>query len=128
MWASRTKLLRGVVAFLIGCAVLGFIMGLKGALPRGGAQPIDSGPPAAPSDGVIIEAAPIEEDIVIPPEKDEKDKAGPKEAEKTAEPEKTAPEPKTVTPPPVPKEEPPPSDPVGELLEAPPPPPEAVIY
>jgi hypothetical protein len=128
MWASRTKLLRGVVAFLIGCALLGFIMGLKGALPRGGTEPIDSGPPAAPTDGVIIEAAPIEEEVIAPADKDGDDEPA-KEAEKAAEPEK-APEPKTAAPPPppAPKEEPPPSDPVGELLEAPPPPPDAVIY
>ena len=126
--------MRGVVVFLVGCAVLGFIMGVKGALPRGGVTSVASGPPAAPTSGVVIEAAPLEEAIVTPPAEEEKadeeEKAEPekaKEPEKKAEPveapkAKTEPEP----PPPAPKEEAPSDDPVGDLIA--PPPPEAVIY
>ncbi len=119
--------MRWVVLFLMGCALLGFFMGLKGALPRGEPGSIDSGPPAAPTDGVVIEAAPLEEAIVTPPAEDEEKAEAPKPEEKAEEPK--APEPKVLAPPPpAPKEEPPPADPVGDLLEAPAPPPDAVIY
>lgn len=129
MWRTRTKLLRGVVVFLIGCAILGFFMGVKGALPRGGAVAVDPGPPPAPTEGVIIEAAPMEEAIATPPAtEDEPEAAEPEAKEKPKEPEKKAPEPKAEpAPPPAPREEPPPADPVGDLLD-PPAPPEAVIY
>jgi hypothetical protein len=130
MLSNRTKVVRGVMVFLAGCAVLGFITGLRGAMPPAEAD-YDSGAPLSTASGVVVEAspmsdapppAPVEEDA----EQAEEDEAAAEEParEEEPEPEPTPPPPRPA-PAPAPKaeprEEPPSSDPVGDLLTAPPP-------
>ncbi len=128
MASDRTKLLRGVLIFLAGCAVLGFVMGLRGALPAGD---IGYGDEASPvSSGVVVEASPVQD--IPPPTVQEQPQAKEEAAEEPAEPEAPAaepepepkpepkPAPKPAPPPkPAPKEEPPPADPVGDLIQGP---------
>jgi len=116
MLSDRTKLVRGVLGFLAGCAVLGFILGLKGAMP-GRVDP-ETGPPAAAAQsGVTIEAAMQENTAPLPEEKKEEEKPAEEEkAEPTPAPQPEAP--RTEIPA-APKEEAPPADPVGDLLAPP---------
>jgi len=122
MTSDRTKLLRGVLVFLAACAVLGFVMGLRGAMPAGD---IDYGDAATTeASQVVVEAAPVED---IPPPVAEEEPKAREEAEEEPEPEpepqpepEPEPKPKAAPTPPAPKEEPPPADPVGDLIQAPP--------
>jgi len=131
--SDRTKVTRGVLSFLALCAVLGFVTGLRGALPSAVYE--EEGPVAATPSGVVVEAAPA----IEPPLPAEEEEAT--EEEKAAEEEKAeaddapapTPQPKAETPAstPAPTEEAPPADPVGELIEQQPastPPPPTTLY
>jgi hypothetical protein len=115
MLSDRTKLVRGVLGFLAGCAVLGFILGLKGAMP-GRVDPVtEPRPLAATQSGVVIEATAQENTAPLPEE--EKEEAP--EEEKAEPAPAPAPESPKVEIPAAPKEEAPPADPVGDLLAPP---------
>jgi outer membrane biosynthesis protein TonB len=124
MTSNRTKLLRGVLVFLVGCAVLGFVMGLRGAMPAGDIDYEDAATTQASN--VVVEAAPME-DALPPQSAAEEEPAAREEPEEEAAPEPQAepepapkPEPKPKpAPQPAPKEEPRP-DPVGDLIPVPP--------
>jgi hypothetical protein len=126
MLSDRTKVVRGVLAFLGFCAVLGFFMGIRGAMPGNVDPDYDSAPLSTPS-GVVVEATPVGENALVTPNDmalNEEAKEEAEEEEKEATPE---PAPPTLAPEPsaAPKEEAPPADPVGELIAPPaaPPPP-----
>ena len=129
MLSDRTKVVRGVMAFLIGCAVLGLFMGLRGALPGNVDPEYESSPVSTPS-GVVVEAAPVTDSAPVVTndtatnDVEEKDEEAEEEAAPAPEPE---PEPAAT---PAPREEAPPADPVGDLIETPaaPPPPLSDLY
>ena len=64
MLTDRTKVVRGVLAFLAGCALLGLFMGLRGALPGNVDPEYESSPVSTPS-GVVVEAAPVTENALV---------------------------------------------------------------
>ncbi|HEX5775236.1 MAG TPA: hypothetical protein VFX95_01015 [Caulobacteraceae bacterium] len=119
------------MTFLVGCAVLGLFMGLRGALP-GNVDPdyASDAPLSAPS-GVVVEAAPVTDNAPVVTndtatnDVEEEEEAAEEEVRPAPEPE---PEP-DVPATPAPKEEPP-ADPVGDLIETPsaPPPPLSDLY
>lgn len=113
--SDRTKVIRGVLSFLALCAVVGFVTGLRGALPSGVYE--EEGPVAATPSGVVVEAAPALEPPVAANEEEKAEEEKADEEEKTAAP-APAEQPKTA-PAPVaaPSEEAPPADPVGQLIE-----------
>jgi hypothetical protein len=59
--SDRTKVTRAVMGFLALCALVGFVMGLRGALPRGGEDVGPQGPPAETASGVVVEATPAQD-------------------------------------------------------------------
>ena len=128
MLTDRTKVVRGVLAFLAGCALLGLFMGLRGALPGNVDPEYESSPVSTPS-GVVVEAAPVTDSPALVATNDtatndveEKDEAAEEEASPEPEP---APD---IPATPAPKEEAPPADPVGELIEQPAQPPLGDLY
>ena len=130
MLSDRTKVVRGVMAFLIGCAVLGLFMGLRGALPGNVDPDYASDAPLSTPSGVVVEAAPVADNALVATndtatnDVEEKEEEAEEEAAPAPEPE---PEPAAT---PAPKEEAPPADPVGDLIETPaaPPPPLSDLY
>ena len=127
MLTDRTKVVRGVLAFLAGCALLGLFMGLRGALPGNVDPEYESSPVSTPS-GVVVEAAPVTDTApVVTNDNATNDvEAEEEEAEEEVRP---APQPEPVVPAtPAPKEEAPPADPVGDLIEQPAPPPLSDLY
>ena len=118
MLTDRTKVVRGVLAFLAGCALLGLFMGLRGALPGNVDPEYESSPVSTPS-GVVVEAAPVTENALVATNEVATNEV--EEEEEEAEEEERpapAPEPEALATP-APKEEAPPADPVGELIEQP---------
>ena len=127
MLTDRTKVVRGVLAFLAGCALLGFFMGLRGALPGYVDPEYESSPVSTPS-GVVVEAAPVTENALVATNEVATNEV--EEEEEEAEEEERpapAPEPEALATP-APKEEAPPADPVGELIEQPAQPPLGDLY
>ncbi|MGE5566678.1 MAG: hypothetical protein ACM3YN_11060 [Parcubacteria group bacterium] len=60
--SDRTKVVRAVLGFLAFCALVGFVMGLRSALPRGGDEDTTpQGPPAEATSNVVVEATPAQE-------------------------------------------------------------------
>jgi hypothetical protein len=59
--SDRTKVTRAVMGFLALCALVGFVMGLRSALPRGGEDVGPQGPPAEAASGVVVEATPAQD-------------------------------------------------------------------
>jgi len=117
------------MGFLAGCAILGFLLGLKGAMPRNVDPDMNQGPLASTQSGVVVEATAQENTAPLPPEekKDEEVAAADEKAEETKP--AVAEAPKPAAPAAAPKEEAPPTDPVGELLQpapAPAPPPDTL--
>ena len=112
MLTDRTKVVRGVLAFLAGCALLGLFMGLRGALPGNVDPEYESSPVSTPS-GVVVEAAPVTENALVAT-----NEVATNEVEEEEERPAPAPEPEALATP-APKEEAPPADPVGELIEQP---------
>ena len=122
MLTDRTKVVRGVLAFLAGCALLGLFMGLRGALPGNVDPEYESSPVSTPS-GVVVEAAPVTENALAATNEVEEEEEEAEEEERPA----PAPEPEALATP-APKEEAPPADPVGELIEQPAQPPLGDLY
>ena len=129
MVSDRSKIVRGVLAFLAGCAVLGLALGLKGSFPRN-VDPDEQGPMANTPSGVVIEDATAQQDT--PPVALVENKAEPETSTEEVKPTAPPAEAPKPAPPPVaaPKEEPPPADPVGDLIQqpAPAPPPPTDLY
>ena len=131
MLSDRTKVVRGVVAFLAGCALLGLFMGLRGALPGNVDPDYASDAPLSTPSGVVVEAAPVTDNPVVVTndvatnDVEENEEAAEEEVRPAPEP---APEPQPVVPTPAPKEEAPPADPVGDLIQQPAPPPLSDLY
>ena len=127
MLTDRTKVVRGVLAFLAGCALLGLFMGLRGALPGNVDPEYESSPVSTPS-GVVVEAAPVTENALAATNEVATNEVE-EEEEEAEEEERPAPAPEPEAPAtPAPKEEAPPADPVGELIEQPAPPPLGDLY
>ena len=131
MLSDRTKVVRGVMAFLAGCALLGLFMGLRGALPGNVDPDYESAAPVSTPSGVVVEASPVAENLLVATNAATNEAATNEveEEEETTE-APAAPTPAPTAPvTPVPKEEAPPADPVGDLIEQPtPPPPLGEIY
>ena len=127
MLTDRTKVVRGVLAFLAGCALLGLFMGLRGALPGNVDPEYESSPVSTPS-GVVVEAAPVTENALVATNEVATNEVE-EEEEEAEEEERPAPAPEPEAPAtPAPKEEAPPADPVGELIEQPAQPPLGDLY
>lgn len=120
MLSDRTKVVRGVLAFLAGCALLGLFMGFRGAMPGNVDPEFGANAPLATTSGVIVEAAPVgDEALVATPATNDAATNEVEEEDEAPEP-AAAPTPAPAAPAtPAPKEEAPPADPVGELIEAP---------
>ena len=128
MLTDRTKVVRGVLAFLAGCALLGLFMGLRGALPGNVDPDYASDAPLSTPSGVVVEAAPVADNALVATNEVATNEV--EEEEEEAEEEERpapAPEPEALATP-APKEEAPPADPVGELIEQPAPPPLGDLY
>lgn len=129
MLSDRTKVVRGVMAFLVGCAVLGLFMGLRGALPGNVDPDYASDAPLSTPSGVVVEAAPVTD--TPPVTTNEVATNDVEEAVEEVEEEEVrpppAPEPEAPATPTL-QEEAPPADPVGELIERPVPPPLGDLY
>ena len=127
MLTDRTKVVRGVLAFLAGCALLGLFMGLRGALPGNVDPEYESSPVSTPS-GVVVEAAPVTENALVATNEVATNEVE-EEEEEAEEEERPAPAPEPEAPAtPAPKEEAPPADPVGDLIQQPAPPPLSDLY
>lgn len=59
--SDRTKVVRAVLGFLAFCALIGFVMGLRSALPRNTEDTEPQGPPAEATSNVVVEASPAQE-------------------------------------------------------------------
>ncbi|MCC7268670.1 MAG: hypothetical protein IT546_15215 [Caulobacteraceae bacterium] len=118
---------RGVAVLLAAVALLGFYLGVRGAMPT--ARDADERAPAATTaSGPVQDAQPIQEVIPPPPVPEPKaadaNLAASKADEEEADEEEAAPAP--PPPPPVKAARPPavnsaPADPIGNLIQAPPP-------
>jgi hypothetical protein len=120
--SDRTKVVRVVLGFLALCALVGFIMGLKSALPRNTEDTEPQGPPAEATSNVVVEAspaqdapAPVAEEPAAtePVEKVDAEQAAEEKAATKAE------QTKPVVPVPAaaPPEEAPSNDAVGQILD-----------
>ena len=131
MLSDRTKVVRGVMGFLAFCAVLGLFMGLRGALPGNVDPDYESGSPVSTPSGVVVEASPVSDNLLVATATNEaatnEVEEEEDEEEKTAAPATPTPEPAAPATP-APKEEAPPADPVGELIATPAPPPPGDLY
>jgi predicted lipid-binding transport protein (Tim44 family) len=59
--SDRTKVVRAVLGFLAFCALIGFVMGLRSALPRNTEDAEPQGPPAEATSNVVVEATAAQE-------------------------------------------------------------------
>jgi predicted lipid-binding transport protein (Tim44 family) len=129
--SDRTKVVRAVLGFLAFCAVIGFVMGLRSALPRNSEDAEPQGPPAEANSNVVVEATAAQETPAATNEPATNEPADNADAAQAAE-EKAATkaeQTKPVAPAPAaaPAEEAPSNDAVGQILDqqqnaAPPPP------
>lgn len=129
MWGSLTNnAVRGVALLLAAVALLGFYLGVRGAMPTSAGA--DESAPAASTTGPVQDAQPIQEVIPPPPvpepKAEEANLAANKAADEDQEDEEE-PEPEPAPPPPPVKTAPrppagntAPSDPIGNLIQAPP--------
>ena len=121
--SDRTKVTRAVMGFLALCALVGFAMGLRSALPRGGDDVGPQGPPAETASGVVVEATPAQDSpapAANEPAANEEAAAADDDAEQAKEEAaaKKAEETKPVQPAPVaPAEEAPSNDAIGQVLD-----------
>lgn len=132
--SDRTKVVRAVLGFLAFCALVGFVMGLRSALPRGGEDTEPQGPPAEATSNVVVEATPAQEapaPAANEPAANEEASAETADAKQAAEEQAAtkAEQTKPVQPTPAaaPAEEAPSNDTIGQVLDqqqntAPPPP------
>lgn len=127
--SDRTKVTRAVLGFLALCALVGFVMGLRGALPRGGDEDTEpQGPPAEAASNVVVEATP-EQQTAAPaanqPAANEEASAANEDAKQAAEEAAAtkAEQTKPVQPAPAaaPPEEAPSNDAIGQVLDQQPP-------
>lgn len=119
MLSDRTKVVRGVMVFLAGCALLGLFMGLRGAMPGNVDPEFGSDAPVSTTSGVVVEAAPVADNALVATNTETNDVATNEvEEEEDAETPAPAPTPQPAAPvTPAPKEEAPPADPVGDLID-----------
>ena len=119
--SDRTKVVRTVMGFLALCALVGFAMGLKSALPRNVDEGASMGPPAEATSNVVVEASPVQDTPPVANEPAANEEAATNADEKQAEEEKVATkaeETKPVQPAPAaPPEEAPTNDAVGQILD-----------
>ena len=121
MWASLTNTaLRGVAIALAAVALLGFYLGIRGALPSG-ATVAETGLPAAVANGPVQEVQPIQDVVPPPPAPEPKaEAANAAAANAAAEQEEEPPPPAKIVP-----RAPPqtnivePQDPIGNLISPP---------
>lgn len=134
MWGSLTNnAVKGVAALLAIVALLGFYLGVRGAMPASGAA--EDTAPVATTTGPVQDVQPIQEIIPPPPvpKAEDANLAANKAAEEDDEEDE---ERVTPLPPPVTYARPPsantaPADPIGNLIQEPPPeetPPEQVPF
>ena len=124
MLNDRTKVVRGVLAFLAACSLLGLFMGVRGAMPGNVDPEFGSTAPLSTASGVVVEAAPVGDEALVATPTNEVAANEVEEEEDEAPEPAPAPTPAAAAPAtPAPKEEAPPADPVGELIEQPAPPP-----
>jgi hypothetical protein len=136
MWGSLTNsAVKGVALLLTAIALLGFYLGVRGAMPT--SRDSEENAPAASSTGPVQDVQPIQEVIPPPPIPEPKAEDANLAAEKAAEEEAEEDEdPITPLPPPTSYARPPaantaPADPIGNLIQEPPPeetPPEPVPF
>ena len=139
MWGSLTNnAVKGVALLLAAVALLGFYLGVRGAMPAA-SDAEESAPAAASTTGPVQDVQPIQEIIPPPPAPEPKaadaNLAANKAAEEDEDDEDEADEPAPL-PPPVKTPRPPatnsaPADPIGNLIQQPPPeetPPEPVPF
>jgi hypothetical protein len=120
--SDRTKVTRAVLGFLALCALVGFVMGLRSALPRGGEDVEPQGPPAETASGVVVEAMPAQDSppaAANEPAANEEAPATDADAEQAKEEAAAtkAEQTKPVQPAPAPAEEAPSNDAIGQVLD-----------
>lgn len=128
MWGSLTNTAVRIVAIALAIvALLGFYLGIRGAMPTNDG-PEDSDAPVAAATGPVQEVQPIQEvipppPVAPPPKTEDANAAAAKPAdEDEVEPAPVVtplPPPKTVRPPPAANTAP--ADPIGNLIQSPPP-------
>lgn len=131
MWGSLTNnAVKGVAVLLAAVALLGFYLGVRGAMPASGGA--EESAPAASTTGPVQDVQPIQEVIPPPPVPEPKAEDANLAANKAAEededePEEEEPAPEPAPPPPPVKTAPrppagntAPADPIGNLIQAPP--------
>lgn len=132
MWGSLTNnAVRGVAILLAVVALLGFYLGVRGAMPT--SNDTEESAPAAAATGPVQEVQPIQEVIPPPPVPEPKAEEANVAANKAADEDEDEP---ASPPPPVKTPRPPatnsaPADPIGNLIQQPPPeetPPELVPF
>jgi len=124
--SDRTKVVRAVLGFLAFCALVGFVMGLRSALPRGGDEDTAPQGPPAETSNVVVEATPAQEapapvaNEAAANEEDAAQNADAKQAAEEAAATK-AEQTKPVQPAPAaaPAEEAPSNDAIGQVLDQP---------
>ena len=136
MWGSLTNnAVKGVALLLAAVALLGFYLGVRGAMPA--ASGPEESAPAATTTGPVQDVQPIQEVIPPPPVPEPKAEDANVAANKTADGDEDEEEAEPAPlPPPVKTPRPPatnsaPADPIGNLIQQPPPeeaPPEPVPF
>lgn len=136
MWGSLTNnAVKGVALLLAAVALLGFYLGVRGAMPT--SNDAEESAPAATTTGPVQDVQPIQEIIPPPPAPEPKAEDANVAANKAAEEEDDEEEDEPAPlPPPVKTPRPPatnsaPADPIGNLIQQPPPeesPPEPVPF
>lgn len=133
MWGSLTNnAVKGVAALLAAVALLGFYLGVRGAMPAGDDR--EESAPVATTTGPVQDVQPIQEVIPPPPVPEPKAEDANVAANKTADEDED--EEEAALPPPTKSVRPPAAntalaDPIGNLIQAPPPeeaPPEEVPF